>query len=45
MLSFESFEELLSKNFNEQFSVYSNDKYFKVNIIKESVYKNNKIYQ
>ena len=38
MLSFESFEELLSKKFNEQFSVYSNDKYFGVNIIKDSVY-------
>ena len=38
MLSFESFEELLSKEFNEQFSVYSNDKYFEVNIIKDSVY-------
>ena len=38
MLSFESFEDLLSKEFNEQFSVYSNDKYFEVNIIKDSVY-------
>ena len=38
MLSFESFKELLSKEFNEQFSVYSNDKYFEVNIIKDSVY-------
>ena len=38
MLSFESFVELLSKEFNEQFSVYSNDRYFEVNIKKDSVY-------
>ena len=38
MLSFESFEELLSKGFNKEFNVYINDKYFGVNIKKDSVY-------
>ena len=38
MLSLESFEELLSHDFNEQFTVCRNDKYFEINIKKENVY-------
>ena len=38
MLSFKSFEELLSEGLNEQFSVYNNNQYFGVNTNKDSVY-------
>ena len=38
MLSFESFEKLLSKEFSEHFSLYYNEKYIGLNICKENVY-------
>ena len=38
MLSFESFEKLLSKEFSELFSLYYNEKYIGLNISKENVY-------
>ena len=38
MLSFESFEKLLSKEFSEHFSLYYNEKYIGLNISKENVY-------
>ncbi len=38
MLSFESFEELLSKDFSKYFSLYQNEKYIGVNIDKEKLY-------
>ena len=38
MLSFESFEELLSKNFSNYINLYRNDKYIGVNINKEILY-------
>ena len=37
MLSFESFEKLLSKEFSEHFSLYYNEKYIGLNICKENV--------
>jgi NADH-quinone oxidoreductase subunit C len=37
MLSFESFEELLSKNFSKPFSLYKNEKYIGINTNKENI--------
>ena len=38
MLSFESFEKLLSKDFNKYINLYHNDKYIGVNVDKEKLY-------
>jgi len=38
MLSFESFEKLLSREVSEHFSLYYNEKYIGLNISKENVY-------
>ena len=38
MLSIESFEELLSKDFSEFFSLYQNEKYIGINVNREKVY-------
>ena len=38
MLSFESFEKLLSKDFNKYINLYHNDKYIGINVDKEKLY-------
>ena len=38
MLSFESFEEMLSKDFSKYINLYHNDKYIGVNVDKEKLY-------
>ena len=38
MLSFENFEELLSKKFSKLFSLYKNEKYIGINTNKENVF-------
>ena len=38
MLSFESFEKMLSKDFSKYINFYHNDKYIGVNVNKEKIF-------